>query len=211
MTAIQANQTNMIAHSDILSAGVASSGSLTAEALLHYLASRLDSIDTQINTIMAKQRATENARKHAGEIMTILNGKEPGDKLTKEEQRAINEHLQAIGDPKLANKLAEDLGVPLTKIYVNDADGKKVCISDEDAPYEFTDHRYKGRKLSETDIESYKTIIENTTKDLESSAQLDMIQLQSLMSARNTAISLATNMMSAVGKGLESIVANVGR
>jgi len=38
-----------------------------------------------------------------------------------------------------------------------------------------------------------------------------MIRLQSIMSARQTAIQLATNLMSALGESTKSIVSNIGR
>jgi hypothetical protein len=65
--------------------------------------------------------------------------------------------------------------------------------------------------LTAADYKSLETTIKNKIQELESSASLDMIQLQSCVQQRNTCISLATNLMSAVGKGEEAIAGNIGR
>ncbi len=217
MTAIQSDRTNLIAHSDILSSGVASAGNLTPEALMMYLSERLGSVDDQINTIMAKQKATENARKHVANIQAIYSGKEEGEQLTPDDQVKIIEELAAMEDPKLADRLAADLGLTLTGAEPELSDEQQAVIEAAkgmfgtflaDAP---GDTAEDGTELDQATLDQAKTVLDNTLKEFESSASLDMIQLQSLMSARNTAISLATNMMSAVGKGLESIVGNIGR
>ncbi|MET0593810.1 MAG: hypothetical protein ABW133_13995, partial [Polyangiaceae bacterium] len=55
----------------------------------------------------------------------------------------------------------------------------------------------------------------NSTKslqsDLNSNAELDMIHLQSLMSQRQTAIQLTTNILQSLNEQANKIVANIGR
>jgi hypothetical protein len=60
-------------------------------------------------------------------------------------------------------------------------------------------------------MEATMKYLEGVTKDIESSAQLDMIRLQSIMSARQTAIQLSTNLVAALGESTKAIVSNIGR
>ena len=46
-------------------------------------------------------------------------------------------------------------------------------------------------------------------EDLKGNAELQMIQLQSLISARQTAVQLTTNMLSKVDQTLQSVVSNI--
>jgi hypothetical protein len=48
-------------------------------------------------------------------------------------------------------------------------------------------------------------------KDSDSGSQLDMIHLQSIMSARQTAIQLSTNLVAALAESTKAIVSNIGR
>jgi hypothetical protein len=181
-----------------------------------YLSERLGSVDDQINTIMAKQKATENARQHVANIKAIVTGKEEGEQFTAAEQVQIIEELAAMEDPTLADKLASDLGINLTGDEPELSDEQRSLLDMVRDSGGFLgnflrDTAEDGTELEEVPLEQAEAVLDNALKEFESSASLDMIQLQSLMSARNTAISLATNMMSAVGKGLESIVGNIGR
>jgi hypothetical protein len=65
--------------------------------------------------------------------------------------------------------------------------------------------------FSGTAVKTAKADLDGITKDIESASQMDMIHLQSLMSSRQTAIQLATNMISALGESSKAIAANIGR
>jgi hypothetical protein len=53
--------------------------------------------------------------------------------------------------------------------------------------------------------------LDGVGKDIDSSAQMDMIRLQSIMSARQTAIQLSTNLIASLSESTKSIVSNIGR
>ncbi len=54
------------------------------------------------------------------------------------------------------------------------------------------------------------TAVENIQKDLNSSTELSMINLQSLMSQRQEAIQLCTNLVQSLGDQVNKIAENVG-
>ena len=68
----------------------------------------------------------------------------------------------------------------------------------------------KTNEIGKDQLAGLTTTLKNTVGQLDSSAQLEMIQLQQVMSARQTAIQLCTNLVSALGKSSEAIAANIG-
>lgn len=184
----------------IFNSGIVSYDHLTPDGMLLYLQSRLGSLDEQTNDIISKQRASEAARKG---LQGILNTKAHfGEEGGEVDVALIANHLNDIAhqvNPNTAAEVFTHLPEPIKKQLEFDA---------KSGTFEAT-----GAKatLSKQDAQVLGTYVETAIKDIESGSELEMIRLQSLMSARNTAISLATNMMSAVGKGAESIVGNIGR
>lgn len=175
---------------------------LTAEGLMLYLETRLNGLDEQINGIFAKQQKIEALRKQLGNIQAALAGlnddKSKGMQgtastfkgiPTADYEVAITNALNAIEaiDPQLGQSMKNDLSQNGQIMF---------CIDGLYLPGEVTASR---------------EYVNNVIKGLESSSQLEMIRMQSLMSARGTAIQLATNLVSAFSKSTESIVGNIGR
>lgn len=170
---------------------------LTPEGMMIYLQSRLGGIDEQITALIDKQKSAESTRKS---LQGLLNEVGSGDADTQIDPAVCAANLNTIANDRGAEAAAEVLSqLPASlraEIKLN-KDGK-----------------YEGGKainVPKAEIADTKTYLETAVKDIESGAELEMIQLQSLMSARNTAISLATNMMSAIGKGQDAVVGNIGR
>ena len=179
-------------------------GGLAGECDLIYLQTRLGSLDDQISEIFTKQEATEALRsllREMQETQEPLDAEAGGtlDAGGVETLAKINGLLDQAGeiDPDLAKKLAADIA-DSSDIYTLSSDGKAQLT-------------VNGGEYEAKDVAAAGKAIENALKDLESSAQLEMIQLQSLMSARQTAIQLATNMASAIGEGMRMIASNIGK
>jgi hypothetical protein len=168
---------------------------LSPEGLMIYLQTRMTGLDDQINRIFEKQRKIEAIRKELNAIQLEL------DKLKTDPnnpdalleapgfEEAIRTRLNAIReiDPNLANALEADLNQEGNALWVQD-----------------------GWYFSK-EVEIGKKTIDDTIKQLEASAQLEMIALQSMMSSRQTAVQLSTNLISALGETTRSIAANVGK
>jgi hypothetical protein len=168
------------------SMGLTHTGGLTADGLVLYLQSQLGDIDAKIDSFMAKQKLIQAQRKELNDLATLLDGvKVPKEGETTAMADADRDKLPELKDNLVASGYDPE--------FIQQLD---------DATFS---------KLGAEDLQSLKTAVESGIKDLESSASLDMIQLQSCVSQRNTCISLATNLMSAVGKGEESIAGNIGR
>ena len=106
-----------------------------------------------------------------------------------EYESKLNAALDAIEaiDPALAQSLREKLGAEGQILYVQDG------------------------KYFTNEVGNSRELINSTTKQLESSAQMEMIRLQSLMSTRGTVLQLSTNMVLGLSEPLKATAANVGR
>jgi uncharacterized protein YPO0396 len=170
--------------------GLTHTNGLTPDGLVLYLQSQLGDIDAKIDSFMAKQKLIQAQRKELNAMSTALAGvKVPEDGGTATSMGEIE-----LKNYETARDRLDDAGVELDPDTIDAIDGV-----------------YKDSFATPEELKQLQSAIDNTIKDLESSASLDMIQLQSCVSQRNTAISLATNLMSAVGKGEESIAGNIGR
>jgi hypothetical protein len=65
--------------------------------------------------------------------------------------------------------------------------------------------------VSQSEIEGYAQAISDAAGDLNSDAELGMVNIQSLMSQRETAISLTTNLVQSLGDGESKIADNIGK
>lgn len=168
---------------------------LSPEGLMIYLQTRLTSLDDQINRTFEKQKKIEAIRKELNAIQRELDRlktdpNNPGALLEAPNfEQAILTHLDAIReiDPSLADALEVELNKEGNALWVQDG------------------------KYFSSEIETGKKTIDSTMKQLEASAQLEMIALQSMMSSRQTAVQLSTNLISALGETTRSIAANIGK
>jgi hypothetical protein len=165
--------------------GITHTGGLTPDGLVLYLESQLGDIDSKIQTFMVKQEKIQEHRKE----LNVLAGALATVAVPEGQSTAAMEATQAA-----------NFHAALAALKTQGFDTKGLD--------EFAE---KLDVLTAADYKSLETTIKNKIQELESSASLDMIQLQSCVQQRNTCISLATNLMSAVGKGEEAIAGNIGR
>jgi hypothetical protein len=176
--------------------------SLTPEGMMLYLSMRLNEVDGEINKLFDKQKASQAIRQALGTIQTELgrlnenggpddNNMMPGYKdgeITELETNILTAIDQiATIDPELAETMRAKLN-----------DGGHI-LDDHDGRY--YSHQVKASK----------GYVDTIVKDLDATAQMDMIRLQSHMSARQTAIQLSTNLIASLGESTKAIASNIGR
>jgi hypothetical protein len=214
---------HVVSNSDVLSSGIVTVNNLTPDALMIYLQDRMGSIDEQANTAFEKQKQIGEIQKHTAVVQNALAGVAEGGgelKSTPELEASLKE-LKTLA-PELYNQLQGKLGQrtdiagqPAHREAVGsagtpDSDGNTDGTSQviyRDVPEVPEQHFYK---IDKDPLAELKTTFQNYSKQQESSASLEMIHLQSIMSARQTAVQLSTNLVSALGKSQESIAANIG-
>lgn len=188
--------------------GLPSTGGLTPEGLMIYLQTRMQGLDTQVNTIFAKQQKNQKIQELLNDIKAQLSqlnddttnhklqgksdfsGPNKTGKYTRAGYEAkIDADLDAIAklDPNLGAKMKADLGQKGQILYCQD-----------------------GLYLT-SEVKASSDYIDNITKDINSSSQMDMINLQSIMSTRQTAVQLSTNLIQSLSHSADSIAANTGK
>ncbi len=179
---------------------------LSPDALMVYLQTRLDGLDTQVDTIINDQERQQKAQSILRGIQNELaklnkdateptafqappaDGAAPAAGTVEHEVGLQLEALRKI-DPHLADTIEAGLTKP-GQLFADDGAGNLNYIGSE--------------------VAGAAALLDGIGKDLESTAQINMIRLQSIMSSRQTAVQLATNMVSSLGETTKSIVSNLG-
>ncbi|HMJ55586.1 MAG TPA: hypothetical protein VK540_26105 [Polyangiaceae bacterium] len=162
---------------------------LTPDALMTYLSTRLDGLDTQVNAVFNRQQHTQAIQKGLTELRAALGQmKTTGDDQKDGVMPSIEVALKTLTDldPNLGETLRNQLG----------QDGYAL---------------WGDSKCNDTEMKQTMSYLDGVGKDIDSSAQMDMIRLQSIMSARQTAIQLSTNLIASLSESTKSIVSNIGR
>lgn len=168
--------------------------SLSPDALMSYCAIRLRNLDDQVAIAFKKQQLANADSQQLSELTDHLNWTSgPIDGSTTEGNQTLKNvagtyyyYAQHVNDPALAKKLIEK--------------GKF-----------FEDLASKGGTL---DTNAYKAngadFVGTLQKDLNAGTELSMINLQSIMSQRQSSVQLITNMVQSLGDQMNKIVSNVG-
>jgi hypothetical protein len=169
---------------------------LTPDALLYYCEARLDGLDTQMQGIMDQQETSNADEQHLKDAIDALDQYSSGGGDPQALIQTIQGDVSQIQDPATQAKM-QDL--------VNDMQNnlKSFSVSQQNAP--------EYLPFTSSQIQAWTDTVKNVDSDLSSGAELNMIQLQSLMSERQVATQLTTNLVQSLGDELNKIVDNVGR
>lgn len=170
--------------------------SLTPDALLAYCNTRLRAINEQVNATFARQQQVRAATSALGRLQEHLAwlGRKPNEgikdwdkanfsKAKELYQEAIN--AMPPGDEKNRLEVEYDR-------FLQSTEGQDMIISLDEA----------------ADMAKQVATI---SKDTSSAAELDMIQLQSLMSQRGQALTTFSNLVAAIGQSAQQIATNIGK
>ncbi len=213
------------------------SGYLTPDALMTYCQTRLQGIDSQVQKAFAEQQAMNQSTEMLGNLANSINLPASDLDLTTEQgfkdafatakqlqaaadscqDAGTKQQLQAAADKVLAklNTVLKDKEEPncgfdtisaatsnsfIDEMYANKSGNYGGSVSGDDAKY--TVDQFKGDTVD---------AIHNIQQNISSSAELSMINLQSLMSQRQEAIQLSTNLVQSLGDQCNKIADNVGK
>jgi hypothetical protein len=170
---------------------------LTPDALMIYLSTRLGGVDDQIQAIFKEQQEADKVRQLVNELKRSLNELNVDTNEDKVIPAAAGtmQNLQTTLDElaKIAPTLARDMEAKLKQTG---------HILYEDANNGTFEHTTR-------EVKNTQEYLDNVTSDLESASQMNMIHLQSLMSGRQTAISLSTNLISKLHDSTQKVVDNI--
>ncbi|HEX8794713.1 MAG TPA: hypothetical protein VF765_27390 [Polyangiaceae bacterium] len=187
---------------------------LTPDALLTYCESRLQGLDSQIQQGIQTQNDANDDQKDLTPVQAALSKYADGchdPSSVKELLAAVQQAISSIesrdpGSPALSGlkqmlssiQTGQTTPSPFTEDMIQRAKGMGITIDMPDV-------------LSADQIKGLSTTLGQITSSESSSAELNMINLQSLMSQRQTAVELTTNMMQTLNDTLSKVVSNVGR
>lgn len=158
---------------------------LTPDAMLVYCQTRLNDINTQCKDIMSRQEKNTKDQGALGELVKTLNrfqdGGDANGKATIDQ--AYDKAIAAVGgsNTELGAKLAID---------------RNTFFNKQEAP--------------KNDVQACLSSTKSMQSQLNSDSEIDMIRMQSLMSQRQTAIQLTTNIIQSLNDQANKIVANIG-
>jgi hypothetical protein len=200
---------------------------LTPDALMLYCQSRLQSIDTQMQAGINEQQNNTDEQTAVNELVadfqklsahgtTDPNSSDPTKNATnyaqcqdlEEHIRAVIHHIQTTdpGSPAIAKLM--DIH---DRVMATGTQGYTDSSGNVQTYYGPTPDKAQPDGI--IDVDEINQIV-NDLKDvgttLNSSAELNMIQLQSYMSQRQTAIQLTTNLVQSLGDQDNKIVSNIG-
>jgi hypothetical protein len=192
---------------------------LSPDALMTYCESRMRSIDEQVRTGFVQQRMRNQEQSDLQGVLETLQkyaagvGSPDGGNhdQCKEMELALQKEIEKIK--------ATDPGSPVLAKLTQTYNDLVYTGSGEDADVHYIDRdqyppKAAGREgdciIDNQEMTAFTTAIQNAAGDLNSGSELEMIQLQSLMSQRQTAIQLTTNMVQSLDDSSNKIAQNVG-
>lgn len=201
---------------------------LTPDAIMAYCQSRLQSIDGQVETAMTQQQNCNNEQTGVQGILTdvsslqseLNNGvvKDHGAaaKLEGDLEKLISQ-MQATdpSNPQIGTLEQLHDTIMATGTGPNNGAGGYYCSANPPGsptgqappPNVNQDH---DDTFGTDELTSFSQTLTGVNNALNNSAELGMIQIQSLMSQRTTAIQLSTNILQSMDDGMSKIVDNVG-
>lgn len=168
---------------------------LTPESLMLYCQTRLRGIDEQVNDAFAKQqRANEDSKV----LTTLINEASslPGDVPTQKQAQDYMNALAAKYDAAAAAAKDPTIKAALAKQADNCRD-----IANTKCSNGITAAMYK---------QNAGDFVSSLQKDVNAGTELEMIKLQSLMSQRQSAVQVVTNLVQALGDQMNKIASNIG-
>jgi hypothetical protein len=187
-------------------------GAITPDAMMMYCASKLRGLDDQMQTQFDRQKQYRDATAAVNDLATLFNdaGNTAKGMDGRDPKQGVDPHtyemqVNAAFDRALASLPADcperqQVLDAQAKFKAGFNDGVGQNPDDTGWQYVFTAGQCKELGGS----------LEKVSKDLSSSAELDMINLNSLMSQRQTAVQMCTNMVSALGETQKAIAAKIG-
>lgn len=195
------NNTNLIAQTDfeplVQAAGTQGCAYLTPDSLMTYCQTRLQGIDSQVNEAFAKQQEDNQAQQVLGNLASSPAFAVPSDAIKSGSDAQAR--IQAIKDAIEAARQNLD---PNSSAWKALTDFEHNSIDKIDTTKDIGTDQFNNTVVGG---------LSSIQKDLNSSSELSMINLQSLMSQRQSAIQVCTNLVQSLGDQVSKIAENVGK
>jgi hypothetical protein len=202
---------------DVMGAG------LSPDALIAYCQSRLDSIDGQITDSFNEQQQTATSITQIDTVLAQIKQYDGSDVTSPATCKLLESSFQGL----ISKLQKSDPGCPSlpalitaynTMVYsgtggaafLKSTDPTEPDFIDEGTYPPDTSTKQGDNDLGDTELQGYAQTLSDAAANLNSDSELQMVQLQSLMSQRQTAITLTTNLVESLGDQENKIADNIG-
>jgi hypothetical protein len=197
---------------------------MTPDALMLYCSSRVSSLDSQMNTVFLQQQSNNMEQQIVAQAATALQNYQTNgigssghgdngtcEKLEAQIYAAYNQAKQLDPNSPLTLSLAKlhDEVMASGSGPYDDGTGHHDYIGPPPHGYA-TGHTEQDGIIDSDEIAGYVADTQSISSTINSSSELGMIKLQSLMSQRQTAIQLTTNLVQTLGDTDQKVVGNIG-
>jgi hypothetical protein len=191
---------------------------LTMDSLLVYCESRIRGLDSQVNAVFADQQRANDASSAIGWLESCCaqceaNGIDDKGTAVHDLIRAFQLAIGKVGaDSPTGQKLLEKQQAFIRSVGKN---GGADLMAEMQQPGYWTgpvkaDAGMLAHNLSGDQVKAMVDGLKEVQADVNHGSELGMITLQSLMSQRQMAIQLVTNLVQSLGEMTNKIAANVG-
>jgi hypothetical protein len=193
-------------------------GSLTPDALLEYAQTQLSGIDSSINDLMNQQNAVAGATTALSSVANKLQENPDGFHIagTSPDNPGANALPQtgtpASGDTPAVegtDDINNDVLSGLNQA-LNDTTDPTNRASIQDLIKRWNDS-YKDGNVSQAEMGQVLDQIKDVQSDVSTNQQVEMIQLQSLVSQRQQAIQMVSSMMQSINDSTKSVITNINQ
>jgi hypothetical protein len=184
--------TNKVAHELVMPKSI-EYGMLSPELLLEYCKTKMRGIDDQVQRAFAGQKTRNDLSKALSDLANAFQKKE----ITADDQTTKNAAYKAFDEAIAAAGPTSQLGIELQALkasFTTDANGGS---------------EHNDARVAEAELKTFLDTVGRIQTDVNREGELEMIQLQSLMSQRQQAIQMCSNMVANLGQTSLAIVQNM--
>lgn len=176
---------------------------LTPEVLLEFCKSKLESLDAQVRSGFLKQQRRSRLSGALSDLATSLNSK--ADKSS---------GGVAALDDGLKQQILKEFNVAIANAG-NDAGLVKKLEAQRDkfqaSAYPPEGDANNDARVADWEMQDLAEAVQSIQADANREGELEMIQLQAVMSQRQQALQMCTNMVQSLGQSAMGIAQNIGK
>jgi hypothetical protein len=196
---------------------------LSADSLLNYCSSRLETLDTNINQYFAEQqkknKAMADAAKLVAQVATFFDGVSTNAEI-QNNKSTFDGHIGMANGLTAVYANTEDFDVrakcadafhAATGKDINQfiKDGKPVPFKADDLKQSLAANFFGDKRVSRETWNQRIEDIKSVQGNLSKSCEMNMIQLQSLVSQRQMAVQLTTQLMQTMQESSKQVLGNI--
>jgi hypothetical protein len=167
---------------------------LSPDAMILYCQTQLDGLDSKIRGLMAAQRKSTDDQNAINAALQTFNKYPNGDmrdggnaQMCQDLENALNAALDKVGRDTPAGQRLQDV---LNQVHATG-------LGDD-------------KRIAPEEMQGFVSDLKNIGSDLSSNAEINMVEIQSNVSTRQTTVQLTTNIVQSLGETSKLIAGNTG-